>query len=71
MTQAELHAQIGKLEAQYRGTPECERAKMRPQVQQIIRRLKEQRQPLPVALRRIQTRIEQDAYDDMFDNMPV
>ncbi len=71
MTHAELDAQIGQLEAQYRGTPETERSKMRPQIQQIIRRLKEQRRPLPAALRRIQTRLEQDAYDDMFDNMPV
>ena len=35
MTHAELDAQIGQLEAQYRGTPETERSKMRPQIQQI------------------------------------
>ena len=71
MTQSELHAQISRLEKRYRVTPADQRARMRPQVQQIIRHLKDQRLPLPAELRRIQTRLEQDAFDDMFDNLPV
>ncbi len=49
----------------------AERRQLRPEVSRIIRTLSAQGQPIPRKLRRIETACEQDAFDEMFDNMPV
>ena len=71
MTRTELETRVGHLEQRFRAARVDERLRMRPEVQKIIRRLKDQRQPLPCALSRINARLEQDEFDDMFENMPV
>lgn len=48
-----------------------ERMGMQTEVQSVIRSLKSKHQPVPTALQRINNVLEQDSFDDMFDNMPV
>ncbi len=71
MNYTDLDDRIDQLEQLFQTARDDERLRMHPEVQQIIRRLKEQRIPLPHTLKRMKSRLEQDAFEDMFDNMPV
>ncbi len=48
-----------------------ERDKMRPEIHGILRELVTRGQPVPRPLRRIERALEDDAFEEMFNNMPV
>ena len=49
----------------------AERLEMRPEVERIVRTLAARGHAVPRRLHRIYKTCEQDAFDDMFNNMPV
>ncbi|MEM6304930.1 MAG: hypothetical protein AAF744_09425 [Pseudomonadota bacterium] len=71
MPLSELEERVGQLEAWFRSASHGERQRMRPEVQKVIRQYRHQFRPLPPSLRRLEQRMEEDALDDMFDNLPV
>ncbi|MGC1505938.1 MAG: hypothetical protein WA782_17590 [Sulfitobacter sp.] len=71
MNTHDLERQIEQLERAFDAAPTRERLKLAPRVKQIACKLDARQQPIPRHLQRIQKTLEQDAFDDMFDNMPV
>lgn len=59
------------LEKRFETACPVERQRLRPAVQRVIRDLASHDQPVPVRLRQINRRLDDDAYDDMFENMPI
>lgn len=68
---SEIEERVGELETWFRTAPHAEQRRMRPEVQKVIRQYRHQLRPLPPSLRRLEQRIEDDALDDMFDNVPI
>ena len=67
----DLKKQAAHLEMRYDATRPHDRLKLRPDVQRVIRGLTSRQVPVPMGLSRISRRLEDEAYDDMFENMPV
>lgn len=67
----DLEHQMEQLERAFDAAPADERLKLAPRVLRITNTLDARQQPIPCRLQRIQKTLEQDAFDDMFDNMPV
>ncbi|MDF3415371.1 hypothetical protein HKX54_12950 [Sulfitobacter sp. M57] len=71
MKNHDLEHQMEQLERALDAASTRERLKLAPHVQQITCRLGARHQPIPRRLQSIQKVLEQEAFDDMFDNMPV
>lgn len=71
MTTEELKKQAAHLEQRYEAARPQERLTLRPAVHRVIRTLVSQDEPVPQRLRQIVRRLDDEAYDDMFENMPV
>lgn len=71
MNLEELKRQADHLESRYQKTRPHERLKLRPAVQRVMRNFASIDHPVPARLRQIGRRLDDDAYDDMFENMPV
>ncbi len=71
MMDRELEEKVVLLEQRLSRSGEAERLRLRPSVLRIIQTLKSTDQPIPRRLRTIEARLEEDAYDEMFDNMPI
>lgn len=71
MTTHELERQVEQLERAFNAAPARERLKIAPRVQQIACKLDARHESIPRPLQRIKTTLEQDAFDDKFENMPV
>ena len=65
----ELHAKL--LERKFEQTRPADRYKLRSGVEQLIRKFNATKQPIPKPLSRLGEKLDEEAYDDMFDNMPV
>lgn len=51
--------------------PTSELLALRPEVDRVIRTLASRHQPVPPTLRQLKVRLEEEALDEMFNNMPV
>ena len=71
MTTQELKAKAAHLEQMFETSRPEDRIKLRPDVQRVIHTLAAHRQPIPLRLRQIERKLDEEAYDDMFENMPV
>ncbi len=71
MNMEELKKQAAHLEKMYNSARPQERLKLRPDVHRVIRSLASFDQPVPRRLTRICRKLDDEAYDDMFENMPV
>ena len=67
----ELKRQAANLERVYEATRPHDRLKLRTEFQRVIRTLSLHHVPVPPRLSRISRRLEDEAYDDMFENMPI
>ena len=67
----DLKRQAAHLERMYDATRPHDRMKLRTEFQRVIRSLSSHQVPVPPRLSRISRRLEDEAYDDMFENMPV
>lgn len=66
-----VEIRVGELVKLCEKAPLGERLNMRPEIDRVIRTLKAQHLDVPRKLRRLKDALEEEAYDDMFDNMPV
>lgn len=71
MTTDELKKQAAHLEMMYDNSRPQERLRLRSDVHRVIRSLASCDQPVPRRLSRICRKLDDEAYDDMFENMPV
>ncbi len=71
MINHDLERQVKKLERLFDAAPTQERLRVAPDIKRIAIKLDTRHEPIPRPLRRIQKALEQDVFDDMFDNMPV
>lgn len=71
MNLEDLKNQAEHLQSRYEKTRPHERLKLRPAVQRTLRNFASMDHPLPPRLRQIGQRLDDEAYDDMFENMPV
>ena len=67
----ELKRQAANLEKTYDATRPHDRLKLRTEFQRVIRSLTSHQVPVPPRLTRISRRLDDEAYDDMFENMPI
>ncbi|MBD3665712.1 hypothetical protein [Sulfitobacter aestuariivivens] len=67
----ELERRISALEHEMRSAPADERIALRPRVRGLIRTLGEKAVTVPNTLANINRQLEDEALEDMFDNMPV
>ncbi|MGB3244318.1 MAG: hypothetical protein WBB25_07280 [Sulfitobacter sp.] len=67
----DIEMRAGQIKERCENARRDERLGLRPEVARIIRTLKEHRQPVPRALSRLEELLDEEAYDDMFENMPV
>ncbi|WP_370399751.1 hypothetical protein [Sulfitobacter sp. JB4-11] len=71
MTNDDFQRQVGALVAAFEKMPRAQRSHARTGVERVIQTLKDNGQPIPAPLRRIEARFGQDDEEDFFDNMPV
>ena len=71
MRLSDVELQAGRLVTLYNDAPKSVRLTMRPEVDRVIAALKSMHHPVPGPLLRLKTNLEEEAYDDLFDNMPV
>jgi hypothetical protein len=67
----DLERRVSLLEGQLRSARADERAGMRPRVRGLIRKFHAEAMPVPRTLARLERQLEDEALEDMFDNMPV
>ncbi|MEW9919891.1 hypothetical protein AB2B41_09765 [Marimonas sp. MJW-29] len=67
----DLKKQAANLERRFETARPQERLNLRPAVHRVIRTMVSHDQPVPQRLRQISRRLDDEAYDDMFENMPV
>ena len=71
MNFSETESRAAHLASRYTKARPPERENLRPEIERIIRTLRTHHQPMPRALYRVEAQLDQDAFDDMFDNMPI
>jgi len=71
MREQVLEFHLHKLERAYLETPSASRAGMRRGILTMIRSIKASNRSLPLSLRRLERRMQDEDDDDFFDNMPV
>ncbi|NNK17288.1 MAG: hypothetical protein HKP51_10340 [Sulfitobacter sp.] len=71
MTTHDLKAKAAHLEQMFENTQPEDRLKLRPDVQRVIQTLAAHHLPIPLRLRQIERKLDEEAYDAMFENMPV
>lgn len=71
MPQSTLTSAAEQLVKRCEAASPSERLTLRPEVNRVVRTLKSQQLPVPKDLGFLKARLEDEAYDDMFDNMPV
>ena len=67
----ELERQANRLAESLARANRADRLQVQPQVRRIVDLLTARGEPVPSKLRRINQTLENDAYEDLFDNMPV
>lgn len=71
MRLSDVELQAGRLVTLYNDAPEPLRLNLRPEVDRVIQALKSMNRPVPAPLLRLKTNLEEEAYDELFGNMPV
>lgn len=71
MRDQELEFHVRKLEIAFNAAPHHQQEEMKPGIMCMIRSLRAGNKRLPLSLRRMQRRLEQDGAEEMFDNVPV
>lgn len=71
MRDNDLEIRVSKLVKLCEKAPLDERLNLRPEVDRVIRTLTSYHLAVPRTLRRLKDSLEEEAQDDMFDNMPV
>lgn len=71
MHQTDVEIKAQRLVSLFDKAPSVERLNMRPEVDRVIRTLKSLHHPIPGTLRRLKVALDEEAFDDLFDNMPV
>lgn len=66
-----IKVRAGQLESLCKSACLDDRLGMRPEVLRTIRTLKAHSQPIPRSLRRLEDALDQDAFEQMFDNVPI
>ncbi len=67
----DLENRVTELARIFEAAPAQKRLQMAPEINRIARRLDARQHPFAHKIRNMQVELEQDAFDDMFDNMPV
>lgn len=71
MQGVDIETRVVELMTRCEKAPLTERLTMRPEVQRVIRTLNAQHHDVPRRLKLLKDRLEEEAFDDMFDNMPI
>ncbi len=71
MTTTELMNYAAKLEQQILATPDSGRLSLQPKLREVLRDMRQSGTQIPSRLRRLDVMLEQQAAEQMFDNMPV
>lgn len=71
MQQTDVEIKAQRLVSLCDNAPAVERLNLRPEVDRVIHTLKSLHHPVPGTLRRLKVALDDEAYDDLFDNMPV
>ncbi|MBW4708334.1 hypothetical protein KX928_11120 [Roseobacter sp. YSTF-M11] len=69
MTNLEQRASL--LEKQIETASQKERLELQPQIDRVIATLSAHGKSVPPRLRRLNNALKEEAFEDMFDNMPV
>lgn len=69
VTDFETH--VGEFVKLCEKAPLVDRQNLKPEVERVIRTIKSHHLAVPGPLRRLKESLEDEAFDDMFDNMPV
>ncbi|MCX7557980.1 hypothetical protein OS190_00270 [Sulfitobacter sp. F26204] len=67
----DLEHRVMELARVFEAAPTQKRLQIAPELNRIARRLDARQHPVARKIRNMQAELEQDAFDDMFNNMPV
>jgi hypothetical protein len=71
MRDDDVETRVGKFVDLCEKAPPSERLSLKPVVDRTIRTLKSRHLLVPSRLNDLKARLEDEAYEDLFDNMPV
>lgn len=71
MTTSELLTYAAQLEQQILATPDTGRLSYQPKLREVLRNIRQSGAEIPSRLRRLDVMLEEQAAEQMFDNMPI